>query len=46
LTVAKKACGRALDKVIDEIQQRVLAPPSQNERRQLTKLLRKLAEAD
>jgi DNA-binding MarR family transcriptional regulator len=37
---------RALDQVIDEIQERVLAPLSQNERRQLTKLLRKLADAD
>ena len=37
---------RALDHVIDEIQERVLAPLSQNERRQLTKLLRKLADAD
>jgi MarR family transcriptional regulator, lower aerobic nicotinate degradation pathway regulator len=37
---------RALDNVIDEIQERVLAPLSQNERRQLTKLLRKLTEAD
>jgi DNA-binding MarR family transcriptional regulator len=37
---------RALDHVVGEIQQRVLAPLSQNERRQLTKLLRKLADAD
>ncbi len=37
---------RALDHVLDEIQERVLAPLSQNERRQLTKLLRKLADAD
>jgi MarR family transcriptional regulator, lower aerobic nicotinate degradation pathway regulator len=37
---------QALDNVIDEIQERVLAPLSQNERRQLTKLLRKLADAD
>jgi MarR family transcriptional regulator, lower aerobic nicotinate degradation pathway regulator len=35
----------ALDLVIDEIQERVLAPLSDNERRQLTKLLRKLADA-
>jgi MarR family transcriptional regulator, lower aerobic nicotinate degradation pathway regulator len=34
-----------LDQVIDEVQERVLAPLSQNERRQLTKLLRKLADA-
>jgi MarR family transcriptional regulator, lower aerobic nicotinate degradation pathway regulator len=33
---------RALDKVIDEVQERVLEPLSQTERRQLTKLLRKL----
>jgi len=37
---------RALDHMVDEIQERVLAPLSQNERRQLTKLLRKLADAD
>jgi DNA-binding MarR family transcriptional regulator len=36
---------QALDHVVDEIQERVLAPLSQNERRQLTKLLRKLADA-
>jgi DNA-binding MarR family transcriptional regulator len=36
---------RALDHVVDEIQEQVLAPLSQNERRQLTKLLRKLADA-
>ena len=36
---------RALDRVIDEIQERVLAPLSQNERRQLTKLLRRLVDA-
>jgi MarR family transcriptional regulator, lower aerobic nicotinate degradation pathway regulator len=34
-----------LDQVIDEVQERLLAPLSQNERRQLTKLLRKLADA-
>jgi DNA-binding MarR family transcriptional regulator len=37
---------RALDHVLDEIQERVLAPLSQNERRQLMRLLRKLADAD
>jgi DNA-binding MarR family transcriptional regulator len=37
---------RALDHVVDEIQEQVLAPLSPTERRQLTKLLRKLAEAD
>ena len=36
---------RALDQVVDEIQERVLAPLSQDERRELTKLLRKLADA-
>jgi DNA-binding MarR family transcriptional regulator len=36
---------RALDNVIDEIQERVIAPLSQSERRQLTKLLRKLVDA-
>ena len=36
---------RALDNVLDEIQERVLAPLSPNERRQLTKLLRKLGDA-
>jgi MarR family transcriptional regulator, lower aerobic nicotinate degradation pathway regulator len=35
----------ALDRVIDEVQDRVLAPLSQNERRQLTKLLRRLVDA-
>jgi DNA-binding MarR family transcriptional regulator len=35
----------ALDRVIDEVQERVLAPLSPNERRQLTKLLRKLVDA-
>jgi MarR family transcriptional regulator, lower aerobic nicotinate degradation pathway regulator len=37
---------RDLDHVIDQIQERLLAPLSQNERQQLTKLLRKLTEAD
>ena len=36
---------RALDKVLDEVQERALAPLSQSERRQLTKLLHKLADA-
>ena len=36
---------RALDKVVDDVQERVLAPLSQNERSQLTRLLRKLADA-
>jgi MarR family transcriptional regulator, lower aerobic nicotinate degradation pathway regulator len=37
---------RALDRVIDDVQDRVLAPLSANERRQLTKLLRKLVDDD
>jgi DNA-binding MarR family transcriptional regulator len=37
---------RALDKVLDDIQERVVAPLSPSERRQLTKLLRKVAEGD
>jgi DNA-binding MarR family transcriptional regulator len=37
---------RALDNVIDEVQEQVLAPLSPNERRQLTKLLRKLVDGD
>jgi DNA-binding MarR family transcriptional regulator len=37
---------RALDKVLDQIQERVLAPLSDNERRQLTKLLGKLGDWD
>jgi DNA-binding MarR family transcriptional regulator len=37
---------QALDNVIDEIQEQVLAPLSQNERRQLTKLLRRLVDGD
>ena len=36
---------RALDQVVNEIQERVLAPLSHDERRELTKLLRKLADA-
>jgi MarR family transcriptional regulator, lower aerobic nicotinate degradation pathway regulator len=45
ITRAGKKLLGTLDRVIDEIQERVLAPLSQNERRQLTKLLRKLADA-
>ena len=37
---------RSLDDVIDLVQERVLEPLSPNERRQLLKLLRKLADAD
>jgi DNA-binding MarR family transcriptional regulator len=36
---------KALDTVTDGIQERLLAPLSQSERRQLTKLLRKLVDA-
>ena len=36
---------QALDKVVDDVQEQVLAPLSQAERRQLTSLLRKLGEA-
>jgi DNA-binding MarR family transcriptional regulator len=36
---------QALDRVLDEIQERVLAPLSPAERRQLTTLLRKLVDA-
>jgi MarR family transcriptional regulator, lower aerobic nicotinate degradation pathway regulator len=46
ITPAGRRRLRTLDRVIDEIQERVLAPLSQNERTQLTKLLRKLADAD
>jgi MarR family transcriptional regulator, lower aerobic nicotinate degradation pathway regulator len=46
ITSAGRRRLRTLDPVIDEIQERVLAPLSQNERTQLTKLLRKLADAD
>jgi MarR family transcriptional regulator, lower aerobic nicotinate degradation pathway regulator len=35
-----------LDEVLDEVQEQVLAPLRLNERRQLTKLLRKLVDAD
>jgi hypothetical protein len=41
ITKAGKKQLRALDKVIDQIQERVLAPLSEAERRQLTRLLRK-----
>lgn len=36
---------RALDELLDEVQEQVVAPLSPNERRQLTRLLRKLGEA-
>ena len=45
ITRAGSAQLGALDRVIDEVQERVLAPLSQNERRQLTKLLRRLVDA-
>jgi MarR family transcriptional regulator, lower aerobic nicotinate degradation pathway regulator len=37
---------QALDKLIEEIQERVIAPLSPNERRQLIRLLRKLSVSD
>lgn len=46
ITPAGSAQLKALDNVIENVQERVLAPLSPNERRQLTKLLRKLADAD
>jgi MarR family transcriptional regulator, lower aerobic nicotinate degradation pathway regulator len=46
ITPAGKRRLRALDKVIDEIQEQVLAPLSQRERSQLVKLLRKLADSE
>jgi DNA-binding MarR family transcriptional regulator len=45
ITPAGRKQLRDLDHVVDEIQERVLAPLSQDERHELTKLLRKLAEA-
>jgi MarR family transcriptional regulator, lower aerobic nicotinate degradation pathway regulator len=45
ITPAGSTRLRALDDVVDEIQERVLAPLSPGERRQLTALLRKLAGA-
>ena len=45
ITRAGSAQLRALDRVIDAVQERVLAPLSQNERRQLTKLLGRLVDA-
>lgn len=46
ITPAGDARLRKLDEVVDRVQERVLAPLSPNERRQLTRLLRKLAGAD
>jgi DNA-binding MarR family transcriptional regulator len=46
ITAAGRKQLRALDNVIDDIQEQVLTPLSQNERRQLIKLLRKLADPD
>jgi MarR family transcriptional regulator, lower aerobic nicotinate degradation pathway regulator len=46
ITPSGSAKLTALDDVLDQVQERVLAPLSPNERRQLTKLLRKLADAD
>jgi DNA-binding MarR family transcriptional regulator len=45
ITPAGRKQLRDFDHVVDEIQERVLAPLSQDERHELTKLLRKLAEA-
>ena len=46
ITPAGRKQLRTLDQVIEEIQERVLAPLSQTERRQLMKLLRKLADPE
>src|SRR2546429_2972461 len=46
ITPARSKQLRTLDHVVDEIQDRVLAPLSQTERRQLTKLLHKLTDGD
>ncbi|HEY2717663.1 MAG TPA: MarR family winged helix-turn-helix transcriptional regulator [Solirubrobacterales bacterium] len=45
ITEAGSSRLRALDEVLDEVQDRVLAPLSENERRQLTRLLKKLGDA-
>jgi MarR family transcriptional regulator, lower aerobic nicotinate degradation pathway regulator len=47
VTITPSGTGqlRALDRVLDAIQERFLGPLSPNERRQLIKLLRKLVEA-
>lgn len=45
ITRAGRKQFQALDDVIDEVQERVLAPLSKNERRQLAKLLRKLVDS-
>lgn len=46
ITAAGSARLRDLDRVVDEVQEQVLAPLSAAERRQLTRLLRKLADLD
>jgi len=46
LTSAGKRRLAALDRVVDEIQERVLAPLSEPQRKQLLSLLRRLNEAD
>ncbi len=46
ITAAGSKQLRALDDVVDDIQERVLAPLSQSERHQLAQLLSKLADAD
>lgn len=45
ITAAGTEQLRALDNVVDEVQEQVLAPLSASERRQLTKLLRKIIVA-
>jgi DNA-binding MarR family transcriptional regulator len=42
ITAAGRKRLAALDRVVDDVQERVLAPLSQTERRQLTRLLQKL----
>ena len=46
MTEAGSTRLQALDRIVDDVQERVLAPLSLTERRQLTKLLRKLAAAE
>lgn len=45
VTEAGRRRLRLLDRVVDEVQERVVAPLSPNERRQLRRLLRKLGDA-
>ncbi len=46
ITPGGEARLRILDEVVDQVQERVLEPLSANERRQLMRLLRKLADSD